>query len=454
MTLIKSISGIRGTLENIPGESLSDYDIEQFTLAYYQEIISPQSKKVVVIGRDARKSGPHIVGIVTDVLVRNGCDIIDLGLVTTPTLGIYTNKINASGGIMVSASHNDDKWNALKLLNNFGEFLSPNKVSLIISEKKREYEPEQSKGKITHYGKALDDHINLVSSQESLSIEKISKRNFRVVVDGINSVGGIALPSFLEYVGVKQIEKINCDPNGEFAHNPEPLPENINEICNVIKTGDFDLGIVVDPDADRLCLVDENGNPFGEEYTLVAAAEHIISNKKNPITCSNLSSSIALKKITEKYSGKYFSAPVGEINVVETMKDVKADIGGEGNGGVIFPSTHYGRDSLVGIGLILTLLSERDLSLSELKSTFPQYHIYKSKTKFEGGINQIIKSMSNEYSDHEIDLRDGIRINFEESWTHIRKSNTEPVVRVISEASTLDKAKEISKKIISKLHLS
>mgnify|MGYP001165130018 FL=1 len=453
MTLIKSISGIRGTLENIPGESLSDYDIEQFTLAYYQEIISPQSKKVVVIGRDARKSGPHIVGIVTDVLVRNGCDIIDLGLVTTPTLGVYTNKINASGGIMVSASHNDDKWNALKLLNNFGEFLSPNKVSLIITEKKRQYESEQSKGKITHYGKALDDHIHLVSSQESVSIEKISKRNFKVVVDGINSVGGIALPSFLEYVGVKQIEKINCDPNGEFAHNPEPLPENINEICNVIKTGDFDLGVVVDPDADRLCLVDENGIPFGEEYTLVAAAEHIISNKKNPITCSNLSSSIALKKITEKYSGKYFSAPVGEINVVEKMKDVKADIGGEGNGGVIFPSTHYGRDSLVGIGLILTLLSERNLTLSELKSTLPQYHIYKTKTKFEGGINQIIKSISNEYSGHEIDLRDGIRISFEESWIHIRKSNTEPVVRVISEASTLDKAKEISKKIISKLQL-
>ncbi len=453
MTLIKSISGIRGTLENIPGESLSDYDIEQFTLAYYQEIISPQSKKVVVIGRDARKSGPHIVGIVTDVLVRNGCDVIDLGLVTTPTLGVYTNKINASGGIMVSASHNDDKWNALKLLNNFGEFLSPNKVTLIVSEKKREYESEQSKGKITHYGKALDDHINLVSSQESVSIEKISKRNFRVVVDGINSVGGIALPSFLEYVGVKQIEKINCDPNGEFAHNPEPLPENINEICNVIKTGDFDLGLVVDPDADRLCLVDENGTPFGEEYTLVAAAEHIISNKKNPITCSNLSSSIALKKITEKYSGKYFSAPVGEINVVEKMKDVKADIGGEGNGGVIFPSTHYGRDSLVGIGLILTLLSERNLTLSELKSTLPQYHIYKTKTKFEGEINQVIKSISNEYSGYEIDLRDGIRISSEESWTHIRKSNTEPVVRVISEASTLDKAKEISKKIISKLHL-
>ena len=453
MTLIKSISGIRGTLENIPGESLSDYDIEQFTLAYYQEIISPQSKKVVVIGRDARKSGPHIVGIVTDVLVRNGCDIIDLGLVTTPTLGVYTNKINASGGIMVSASHNDDKWNALKLLNNFGEFLSPNKVSLIVSEKKRDYESKQLKGKITHHGKALDDHINLVSSQESVSIEKISKRNFRVVVDGINSVGGIALPSFLEYVGVKQIEKINCDPNGEFAHNPEPLPENINEICNVIKTGDFDLGLVVDPDADRLCLVDENGTPFGEEYTLVAAAEHIISNKKNPITCSNLSSSIALKKITEKYSGKYFSAPVGEINVVEKMKDVKADIGGEGNGGVIFPSTHYGRDSLVGIGLILTLLSERNLTLSELKSTLPQYHIYKTKTKFEGEINQVIKSISNEYSGYEIDLRDGIRISSEESWTHIRKSNTEPVVRVISEASTLDKAKEISKKIISKLHL-
>ena len=233
-----------------------------------------------MIGRDARKSGPHIVGIVTDVLVRNGCDIIDLGLVTTPTLGVYTNKIHASGGIMVSASHNDDKWNALKLLNNFGEFLSPDKVSLIIGEKKREYESELKKGKITHYSRALEDHINLVSSQECISIDKISKRNFRIAVDGINSVGGIAIPSFLECVGVKQIEKINCDPSGEFAHNPEPLPENINDICNVIKTGDFDLGVVVDPDADRLCLVDENGVPFGEEYTLVAAAEHIISNKK------------------------------------------------------------------------------------------------------------------------------------------------------------------------------
>ena len=453
MTLIKSISGIRGTLENIPGESLSDYDVNQFTLAYYSEIISNKLKQVVVVGRDARKSGKHISKIVSDTLVKNGCDVIDVGLVTTPTLGICTKKMNASGGIMISASHNDEKWNALKLLDNNGEFLSPEKVSLIIEEKERKIKKSDTPGKVREYYKALRDHINLVSSQELVSLDKISEKKFKIAVDGINSVGGIAIPKFLDHLGVNKIKRINCEPNGEFAHNPEPLPENIDQICNEIKSGDFDLGIVVDPDADRLCLVNEKGEPFGEEYTLVAAAEHIISKIKKPITCSNLSSSLALKKITDKYSGEYFSAPVGEINVVEKMKAVKADIGGEGNGGVIFPSTHYGRDSLIGIGLILTLLAERNLKLSELKQILPEYYIHKSKTKFSGSLEKVVESFSEEFSDLDIDLRDGIKINFENSWTHIRKSNTEPVVRIISEAKTLEEASGISNKIISKLHL-
>lgn len=452
MTLIKSISGIRGTLENIPGESLSDYDIKQFTLAYHQEIISRYDNQVVVIGRDARKSGERIAEIVSGVLINEGCDIIDLGLVTTPTLGVCTKKMNASGGIMISASHNDEKWNALKLLNNNGEFLSPDNVALIIKDVERRSTPS-SKGKITQYDEALNDHIELVLSQKEVSKEKILSKSFSVAVDGINSVGGVAIPEFLKRLGIKKIKKINCIPDGEFAHNPEPLPENLTEICDVIKKGNFDLGIVVDPDADRLCLIDENGEPFGEEYTLVAAAEHIISKINKPVACSNMSSSLALKKITELYNGEYFSSPVGEINVVEKMKQKNADIGGEGNGGVIFPSTHYGRDSLIGIGLILTLLSERDISLSKLKKSLPTYYIHKTKTTFDQSLDKVVSYFSNEYSNFDIDLRDGIRIDFLNSWTHIRKSNTEPVVRIISEASTSEKASELSNEIISKLQV-
>ena len=455
MTLIKSISGIRGTLENIPGESLSDFDVRQFTLAYHQEIISNYENQIVVLGRDARKSGEHIASLVSEVLINEGCDVIDVGLVTTPTIGICTKKLNASGAIMISASHNDEKWNALKLLNNNGEFLPPHEVSLIIKDIKRSsnHSSSSEKGEIKKYDNALEDHINLVLSQKEVSKEKISSSSFSVAVDGINSVGGVAIPKFLDALGIKKIKEINCEPNGEFAHNPEPLPENLTEICNVIQEGSFDLGIVVDPDADRLCLIDENGNPFGEEYTLVAAAEHLISGMSKPVTCSNLSSSMALKKITESYNGSYVSSPVGEINVVQKMKENKAHIGGEGNGGVIFPSTHYGRDSLIGIGLILTLLSERNITLSALKASLPQYYIHKTKTTYNKPLDKVIAFFSEEYSTFNIDLRDGIRIDFNNSWTHLRKSNTEPVVRIISEAQTLQKAIELSNKIISKLQI-
>ena len=453
MTLIKSISGIRGTLENIPGDSLSDVDIKQFTLAYFQEIILPQNNNLVVVGRDARKSGKKISNIVSSTLSDEGCDVIDIGMVTTPTLGIYTKKIKASGGIMISASHNDERWNALKLLNSRGEFLSPKNVERVIRDELRTKTEIKKSGNIVTYGKALDDHIDLIMSQKLLLKDEIKTRNFKVVVDGINSVGGVAVPLFLKSLGVDKIHEINCKPNGVFAHNPEPLPENIKEICEIIKNGDFDLGLVVDPDADRLCLVDEKGTPFGEEYTLVAAAEFLLSKINAPVTCSNLSSSLALKKITERHGGSYYCSPVGEINVVEKMKKVNACIGGEGNGGVIYPKTHYGRDSLIGIGMILSLLAAKDKPLSEIKNSLPSYHIVKSKTIFNGSIKKVIDRFKNEFSKEKIDLQDGIRIDFKNSWVHIRKSNTEPVMRIISEAKTIEESTELSKKIISKLQL-
>lgn len=452
MALIKSISGIRGTLENIPGESLSDYDIKQFTLAYSQEIISKESSSLVVLGRDARKSGKKISELVIKTLINDGFDILDLGLVTTPTLGISVKHNKAAGGIMISASHNDGKWNALKLLNNQGEFLTPEKVNSVIQEIER-FPKKNGTGKLIKYDNALRDHIELIISQGFINFKLLKKKKLSIAVDGINSVGGIAIPEFLRKIGIENIREINCKPNGEFAHNPEPLPENITEICDVIKKGNFDLGLVVDPDADRLCLVDENGEPFGEEYTLIAAADFIMKRSKNPVTCSNLSSSLGLKVLTERYSGKYFSSPVGEINVVEKMKSVSAIIGGEGNGGVIYPKTHFGRDSLVGVAMILSLITESDMTLSEIKKSLPEFHITKSKMTSNLGMEKIIDYCKKEYINKEINLSDGIRIDFNNSWVHIRKSNTEPVLRIISEAKSKQESIELSKKIISKLRL-
>ncbi len=452
MTLIKSISGIRGTLENIPGKSLSDYDIKQFTLAFIHEIISKQPSNVILVGRDARESGERISQIIKEVVSKEGIDVIDLGLVTTPTIGISVKKLNAAGGIMISASHNDERWNALKLLNSDGEFLPPKDVMLVIKEEKREVSSNSNKGIISYYGKALDDHINIVLSQEFIDFDLIKKKSFSVIVDGINSVGGVAVPNFLEKIGINKIQKMNCVPDGKFNHNPEPLPENITEICSEIKNGSFDFGIVLDPDADRLCLVDENGLPFGEEYTLVAAAEYMLSKNKGSSSCSNLSSSLALRKITEGYGGNYYSSAVGEINVVETMKENNCLIGGEGNGGVIYPNTHYGRDSLIGLALIISSLVEKNISLSELKKQLPQYHIFKQKMSYSGKLSNVIRTFESQYSQEQIDTTDGIKINLIDSWVHIRKSNTEPVIRVISEAKSLNEAKKLSKKIISKLH--
>ena len=454
MVLIKSISGIRGTLENIPGESLSDFDIMQFILAYANEVILKNKSRKVIVGRDARVSGNHISSLVSNVLLDQGIDVVDVGLVATPTLGISVKYNNCSGGIMISASHNDEKWNALKLLSNQGEFLSPNIIKKII-DNSVDITPTTNleKGKYSYYKDALEDHVNLVLNQEFLDIKKIKNMNFSVVVDGINSVGGIAIPYFLTRIGVIDIKKINCNADGKFAHNPEPLPENISEICSIIKKGNYNIGLVVDPDADRLCLVDEKGKPFGEEYTLVAAAEFILSSLGPQNTSSNLSSSLALKVITEKYGGTYTAAAVGEINVVETMKKTNAVIGGEGNGGVIYPNTHYGRDSLIGIALIMSLLADRNITLSELKKTLPSFSIVKKKLNFTGNINDVISFFKTEYSEYKLTIIDGVRIDFDNSWVHVRKSNTEPVVRVISEASNFKKAEGLAKKIMYKLQM-
>lgn len=453
MPLIKSISGIRGTLENIPGESLSDYDLKQFTLAYLEEIILYESSKTILVGRDARKSGKRISNIIIDVVLNEGYNVIDLGLVTTPTIGIAVKKHKTAGAIMISASHNDEKWNALKLLNSNGEFLHPEEVQKVIKETKRTQSNKEKPGNLSSYANALDDHINLILSQNFINKNNIASKSIAVAVDGINSVGGVAIPKFLESLGIKKIKKINCNPDGNFNHNPEPLPENITDLCSEVKRGKYQLGIVVDPDADRLVLVDERGEPFGEEYTLVAAAEYLLSKNHGASTCSNLSSTLALKNITEKYGGKYFSSAVGEINVVQVMKEKKCLIGGEGNGGVIYPMTHYGRDSLIGIGLIISLLVERNISLSELKKELPEYNIFKTKLIYKGEISSIISDVKKLYDESLIDTTDGVKINFSNSWIHIRKSNTEPVIRIISEASSMLEAEKICKEIMSKLRI-
>ncbi len=453
MPLIKSISGIRGTLENIPGESLSDYDIKQFSLAYLEEIILYESSKTILVGRDARKSGERISNIIIEVVLNEGYNVIDLGLVTTPTIGIAVKKHKTAGAIMISASHNDEKWNALKLLNSSGEFLHPEEVQKVIKEMKRTPSNKKKQGKLSSYANALDDHINLILSQNFINKNCIVSKSIAVAVDGINSVGGVAIPRFLESLGIKKIKKINCNPDGNFNHNPEPLPENITDLCSEVKSGKYQLGIVVDPDADRLVLVDERGEPFGEEYTLVAAAEYLLSKNHGASTCSNLSSTLALKNITEKYGGKYFSSAVGEINVVKMMKEKKCLIGGEGNGGVIYPMTHYGRDSLIGIALIISLLVEKNISLSELKKELPEYHIFKTKLNYKNEISSIIKDVKKLYDESLIDTTDGVKINFSNSWIHIRKSNTEPVIRIISEASSMLEAEKICIEIMSKLRI-
>jgi phosphomannomutase len=456
VTLIKSISGIRGTIGGKSGEALTPLDIVKFSAGYAAMLLknNPVNKKIV-IGRDARPSGQMVSDLVSATLIGMGLDVVDLGLSTTPTVEMAVPDEKAAGGIILTASHNPIQWNALKLLNEKGEFISASKgqeLLEMVESEKYEFAEVKQLGKYTKDDTYLQKHIDKILALSSVDIAAIKNANFKIVVDAVNSSGGIAVPLLLKALGVETIKELHCEPTGLFAHNPEPLPENLRDISNELSKGDYDLGIVVDPDVDRLALICEDGEPFGEEYTLVAIADYILSinKKKKNTTVSNLSSSLALKDVTEKHGGEYFSAAVGEVNVVEKMKEVGAIIGGEGNGGIIFPELHYGRDSLVGIALFLTQLAKFGKQVGLLRRTYPNYFIAKKKIELNAGIDVdgILKGILNKYAKYEIDTRDGVKINFDKEWVHLRKSNTEPIIRIYAESEFETKSVNLADKII------
>ena len=452
MTLIKSISGIRGTIGGNPGNALTPNDIVSFTAAFGFWLKSNDTTtKKIVIGRDARISGEIVSKIVCGTLQSMGLDVVDLGLSTTPTVEMAVVAEKALGGIILTASHNPKEWNALKLLNEKGEFISANNIMTILESIETEnyqYTDVDNLGSYTVNNDYFNYHIEAIKSLPLINTEAINKRKFKVAVDAVNSTGGIAVPMLLNSLGVDQIELLNCDPTGKFAHNPEPLTENLTDLIKKMKEGNFDIGIAVDPDVDRLVVICENGEPFNEEYTLVAVSDYILSHQKGN-TVSNLSSTRALKDITESRGGEYHTAAVGEVNVVEKMKEVNAIIGGEGNGGVIYPELHYGRDALVGIGFLLSYLAESGLSLSALKEKFPLYFMFKHKIDLPENLamDSILEKVKEKYADCPIITIDGIKIEMEKSWVHLRKSNTEAILRVYSEANTYEQAKNIALEI-------
>lgn len=456
MTLIKSISGIRGTIGGKSGESLTPLDVVKFTAAFAATILSkPEVNKKVIIGRDARPSGKMVSDLVVSTLVGMGLDVLDLGLSTTPTVEMAVPMEAAGGGIILTASHNPIQWNALKLLNEKGEFISGSdgeKLLQIAEKEDFSFAEVKQLGKYTTDDTYLQKHIDAILKLSSVNVEAIKSAGFKVVVDAVNSSGGFAVPMLLKALGVVEIKELNCEPTGIFAHNPEPLPENLREISSEMKKGHYDLGIVVDPDVDRLALICEDGEPFGEEYTLVAVADYILSiNKKQKnTTVSNLSSTMALKDVTEKHGGEYFSAAVGEVNVVEKMKETGSIIGGEGNGGIIFPELHYGRDALVGIALFLTHLAKFNKPVGFLRKKYPNYFIAKKKIELEQGTNVdlILEKVQKKYSKYDIDTRDGVKIYFDKEWVHLRKSNTEPIIRIYAESEFETKADNLADKII------
>lgn len=457
MTLIKSISGIRGTIGGKSNEALTPLDIVKFTAGYASMILSKKlENNTVIIGRDARPSGQMVSDLVSSTLIGMGINVIDLGLSTTPTVEIAVPIENAAGGIILTASHNPIQWNALKLLNEKGEFISGaegEQLLEIVKNESFEFADVKHLGKYSKDDSYLEKHINAILKLESVNIEAIKAADFSVVVDGVNSSGGIAVPMLLRALGVEKIKELHCEPTGIFAHNPEPLPENLRDISSEMAKGSYDLGIVVDPDVDRLALICEDGEPFGEEYTLVAVADYILSlNKKSKnTTVSNLSSTISLKEITTSHGGEYFSAAVGEVNVVEKMKEVNAIIGGEGNGGIILPELHYGRDALVGIALFLSHLAKFGKPAGFLRKKYPSYFIAKKKIELDKGINVdlILENIEKKYIKNEIDTRDGVKIYFNsEEWVHLRKSNTEPIIRIYAESEFETKAVNLADKII------
>ncbi|MES2447572.1 MAG: phosphoglucosamine mutase [Bacteroidota bacterium] len=453
MTLIKSISGIRGTIGGKAGDGLTPIDIVKFTAAYGSWVVNKTQNKKIVLGRDARISGEMVNNLVIGTLQGLGIEVIDLGLSTTPTVEIAVPMENAGGGIILTASHNPKQWNALKLLNEKGEFISDadGKEVLEIAEAADfAFADVNELGKVVSNDTYLQKHIDVILALPLVDVEAIKKANFKIAIDCVNSTGGIFVPALLKALGVETVYELYCEPNGEFPHNPEPLPENLTEIAKVVQNKRADLGIVVDPDVDRLCFVNEDGTMFGEEYTLVAVADYILKNTPGNAV-SNLSSTRALRDVTEKAGGEYNAAAVGEVNVVNQMKATNAVIGGEGNGGIIYPELHYGRDALVGIALFLTHLAKEGLTISRLRSTYPAYHISKNKITLtpEMDIDALLIKVQEKYKNEKTSTIDGLKIDFANEWVHLRKSNTEPIIRIYSEAENETVAENLAKKIIS-----
>jgi len=453
MTLIKSISGIRGTIGGNSGDNLTPLDIVKFTAAYATFIRqSTQEKRPrIIVGRDARISGEMVHRIITGTLMGMGCDVTDIGMATTPTTEIAVDQENASGGIIITASHNPKQWNALKLLNSSGEFLNAEEGEQILSIADTEgfsFSPVDELGKITQK-QYLHEHIQRILTLDLVDKDAIRAANFRVAVDCVNSVGGIAIPELLYALGVREIFKLHCAPHGNFSHNPEPLPQHLTELASLTRSSKATVGFAVDPDVDRLAIYCEDGEPFGEEYTLVAVSDYVLQHTPGN-TVSNLSSSRALRDVTQQRGGTYQAAAVGEVNVVSQMKEVNAVIGGEGNGGVIYPASHYGRDALVGIALFLTYLAKSGKTPSELRKSYPAYFMAKQKVELTPDIDtdRLLEKMKERFSDQQVTDIDGVKIDFPDKWVHLRKSNTEPIIRIYSEAHSQEAAEEIGRQII------
>ncbi|OWK74940.1 phosphoglucosamine mutase [Flavobacteriaceae bacterium JJC] len=456
MSLIKSISGIRGTIGGKVNENLTPLDVVKFTSAFGTWLQNNKNKKnlTLVVGRDARISGAMVNSLVTATLQGLGIHVVDLGLSTTPTVEVMVPELNADGGIILTASHNPKQWNALKLLNEKGEFITGENGAEVLALAENEdfnYAEVDDLGKYETRDDGFDIHIRKILDLPMVDAEIIKSKKFKIVVDAVNSTGGIAIPQLLEKLGC-EVVKLYCEPNGQFPHNPEPLKEHLGDICELVKKEKADLGIVVDPDVDRLALVDENGELFGEEYTLVAVADYLLRNKKGAAV-SNLSSSRALGDVAKSLNSEYFASAVGEVNVVTLMKEKNAVIGGEGNGGIIYPDLHYGRDSLVGVALFLTHLAKENKTVSELRTTYPGYFMGKNKIELTPDIDvdALLTKMEKEYQNEKISTVDGVKIDFEKNWVHLRKSNTEPIIRIYTEAFSQEEADGLGNQMILKI---
>ena len=457
MSLIKSISGIRGTIGGRVGEGLSPLDVVRFTAAYATFIaqgLTDRQKKIVV-GRDARISGAMVDQLVCGTLMGMGFDVVNIGLASTPTTEMAVVFEEAAGGIILTASHNPKQWNALKLLNEKGEFLNDAEGKQVLAIAEADdfvFADVDSLGKLTVREDATERHIQAVLSLPLVDVEAIRKANFRVVIDCVNSVGGIALPELLKALGVAQVTRLNCRPDGHFPHNPEPLPQHLTEIADCLKNGGGDVGFVVDPDVDRLAIICEDGEMFGEEYTLVSVANYVLSHTPGN-TVSNMSSTRALRDVTLQHGGSYTASAVGEVNVVTAMKETNAVIGGEGNGGVIYPALHYGRDALVGIALFLTHLAHKSVKVSELRKEYPAYYISKNRIDLtpEIDVDALLIAMKGLYKHYEVNDKDGVKIDFPQGWVHLRKSNTEPIIRIYSEAPTMEQADAFAKATMAEI---